>query len=445
MSRPMRLTNTQSKTKSELIPRKQGHVAMYVCGITPYDLSHLGHGRCYVTFDILYRLLLFLGHEVTYCRNFTDIDDKLLAKAEGEFGDKLRYKEIAQRCIDWYHEDMERLNCHSPQHEPKVTENIAEIVDFVQGLVSEGKAYAVDGDVYFSIDSFAQYGELSGRNLDDLEAGARVQVNTKKRNPLDFALWKHEADGGFWDSPWGNGRPGWHIECSALARKFLGEQIDIHGGGMDLIFPHHENEKAQSEALSGKQFVQHWMHNAFVRIDKEKMSKSLGNFFTLRELFVKFDPMVVRFFFLKHHYQAPLDFTVEDLEATKTAYSRLCKALQAEVVTDFQEMLASPVVQQMLDFLTDDLNTSGALGVLYSNLSLLQSDDKERARVASFVRNVLGLKLDLLKDNEVVVTSEVQALLDQRKQARQNKDWALADKLRDQLVGLGVRVSDGKL
>ncbi|MBT3827616.1 cysteine--tRNA ligase [bacterium] len=441
----MWITNTQTRKKTELSPIKSGEVLLYVCGITPYDLSHLGHGRCYVTFDILYRLLGFLGQKVTYCRNFTDIDDKLLNKAQAEFGDKFRYLEIAQRCIDWYHEDMQLLNCISPEHEPRVTDNIPEIIAFVQGLIDSGKAYEVDGNVYFSIDSFADYGQLSGRNLDDLIAGARVEVNLQKRNPLDFALWKSEKEGGFWQSPWGNGRPGWHIECSALAKKFLGNQIDIHGGGMDLIFPHHENEKAQSEALDGVQFVKTWMHNAFVRIDKEKMSKSLGNFFTLRELFKKFDPMVVRYFFLKHHYQAPLDFTMKDLEATATAYRRLCLALQTDSGAVCDNVEESVVVQEMLKFLTDDLNTSGALGVLHSHLSRLQDDDQERACVAQFVRNILGLTLESPREQTSEITPEVQELIDARREARAQKNWELADRLRDELEAMGVLVQDNKL
>ena len=303
----IKLTNSCAG-KKEIFDIKNETVQLYVCGITPYDYTHIGHGRCYVLFDVLYRYLRSIGVKVIYCRNFTDIDDKLLCKAQELYGDQFQYKKVADAFIENYLQDMESLNCLFPDYQPRVTEVIDDIIEFIDGLIKKNCAYVVNGDVYFSVKNFPEYGQLSKRKLDQLCAGARVDINEQKRDPLDFALWKAGAEGTFWKSPWGWGRPGWHIECSVMAYKNLGKTIDIHGGGMDLIFPHHENEKAQSEALWNQSFARVWMHVAFVQINKEKMSKSLGNFFTLRELFNKFDPMVIRFYLLSHHYRSPIDF-----------------------------------------------------------------------------------------------------------------------------------------
>jgi cysteinyl-tRNA synthetase len=305
-------------------------VKMYVCGITPYDYAHLGHGRCYVTFDLLYRVLRFLGHSVTYCRNFTDIDDKLINRADKELNDPTQYLVIANTYIESFHNDMKMLNCISPTYEPRVTTHIVPIIEFIQGLIAEEKAYVtILGDVYFRISSFKEYGKLSQRSIADLKAGARVAVREDKEDPLDFALWKFSDEPPGWESPWGFGRPGWHIECSAMAQQYLGTTIDIHGGGMDLIFPHHENEIAQSEGLSGKPFSRFWVHNAFVRVNEEKMSKSLGNFLTLRDAYTKFHPMVLRYYYLIHHYRNPLDFSAEDIESAAISYRRLCSLLES--------------------------------------------------------------------------------------------------------------------
>jgi cysteinyl-tRNA synthetase len=267
------LTNTLTGKKEPFVSLKEMAVNLYVCGITPYDYAHIGHGRVYVTFDILLRMLRLSGYQVTYCRNFTDIDDKLLQRAHKELGDKFRYPEVAQKYIDAYHEDVAALGCYDPEVEPRVTETIPQIIAFIEGLIKNGYAYQVEGDVYYRIMKCASYGKLSKRKTEDLLVGARVELNEKKENPLDFALWKGEEEGTFWKSPWGYGRPGWHIECSAMAAEYLAPHIDIHGGGMDLIFPHHENEIAQSEGLYGGTFSTFWMHNAFVRINQEKMSK----------------------------------------------------------------------------------------------------------------------------------------------------------------------------
>jgi cysteinyl-tRNA synthetase len=443
----IKITNTLSNKKESLEPIEPNNIKLYVCGITPYDYAHIGHGRVYVTFDVLYRLLRFLGYQVMYARNFTDIDDKLLNRAAKEFGDQMRYNELAQKFIDAFHQDMAALNCLPPTYEPRVTNNIDNIITFIEGLVKKGFAYVVDGDVYFSISKFPEYAKLSKQKLEDLRAGARIEVQEEKRDPLDFALWKSEPEGTFWKSPWGYGRPGWHIECSALARKFLGAQIDIHGGGMDLIFPHHENEIAQTEALTGKPFSRLWIHNAFVRINKEKMSKSLGNFFTLREVFKEFDPMVVRFYYLNHHYRAPMDFSFDDLKVAEKTYQKLalffnkheCKPLAHEVIEN------DPIVKQMLNFLTDDLNTPGMLGVIFSNLNILENNKESFCAVKQFLQEVLGLILVPLPEEEVEITPEIQKLIDERNQARKNKDWTKADAIRDQLLALGIELKDQKM
>ncbi len=438
----IKLTNTLTGKKEELQSINPNEITLYACGITPYDYAHVGHGRCYILFDVLYRLLKFNNKKVIYCRNFTDVDDKLLARAEKELGDPLRYKEVADRFISAYLQDMESLNCLFPDHQPCVTEVIPEIITLVEGLIAKGHAYAVGGDVYFSVNSCKEYGKLSKRKLDDLLAGARVEINEEKRNPLDFALWKSEEKNTFWKSPWGYGRPGWHIECSAMATKFLGETLSVHGGGMDLIFPHHENEIAQSECFSGKLFSHSWMHVAFVRIDQEKMSKSLGNFFTLREVFDKFDPMVVRFYILNHHYRSPLDFSFESLEQAEKSYRKLCKVFThkmcpLDISTAAQS--ESPIVQKMITFVEDDLNTVGMWGVVFENLD---SMGNEFCLIKRFIQTVLGITLEPLPGKIVCITPEIQQLLDARIAARTQKEWAKADQLRDQLRDLGIDVQD---
>jgi cysteinyl-tRNA synthetase len=441
------VTNTISGKKEELKPLKDEQISLYVCGITPYDYAHIGHGRVYVTFDLLYRLLLFLGYHVSYCRNFTDIDDKIINRAQKELGDSKRFQEISDKYIAAFNQDMEQLNCLPPSYQPHVTQTMKEIIAFVQGLIDKGKAYQVDGDVYFDISSFATYGKLSKHKLEDLIAGARVEVNDKKRSPLDFALWKGApADEPGWQSPWGYGRPGWHIECSAMAEKFLGKTIDIHAGGMDLIFPHHENEIAQSEGLNSVPFVHYWMHNGFVRINEEKMSKSLGNFFTLRDVFKQFDPMVVRFYLLNHQYKAPLDFSFDDLQMMQKTYQRLCKAFAVPCNENASpiQIRESAVVQKMLVFLEDDLNTPGMWGVLFEALAQLQHDKNQLCLVKAFIEQVLGLTLVPLPEKEVAMTSEIEALLKEREQARAQKDWKKADALREQLKALGYAVHDKK-
>lgn len=450
----LKITNTMTGNKELFTPRNEGVVHMYVCGVTPYAPSHIGHGRCYVAFDLFYRVLQLAGYSVVYCRNFTDIDDKLLNRAQQEFGDKHRYTEIADSCIRQFHDDMTALNCISPDFEPRVTHHIPDIIEFIQGLLEEGKAYEVDGDVYFHIASFPHYGRLSKHNIKDLRAGARIDVQEKKKDPLDFALWKAETEGTFWKSPWGYGRPGWHIECSALASYYLGEHIDVHGGGLDLVFPHHENEIAQSEALYGGNFARYWMHNGFVLVDHEKMSKSLGNFLTLDDMFKQFDPMVIRFYYLSHRYRAPMDFSLDDIKSVQKSYQRLCKFFERcnQNVVDMmlesrEKMLAFPVIQKMQEALHDDLNTPAMFGILFENLDTLARPENkhEMCAVKAFLLSILGLTLDPLPEKAVELTSEIKQLLAEREKARAEKNWARADQLRDQLTQLGVDVHDKKL
>lgn len=439
------LTNTLTG-KKELFTSPTKNVNMYVCGITPYDYAHLGHGRCYVSFDLLVRVLRFLGYNVVYGRNFTDIDDKILHRAQQEFGDMHRYPEITEKYIKAFHHDVASLNCLAPHFEPRVTLMVPQIIAFIKKLIDKGHAYVAGHDVYFAVDTCDEYGKLSGHNKHDLIAGQRIEPNNKKRNPLDFALWKGVEGSHFFKSPWGYGRPGWHIECSVMVADLFGASCDIHGGGRDLIFPHHENEIAQSESLLGAVMARYWLHNGFVQINNEKMSKSLGNFFTLRDIFEQADPMLVRYYFLTHHYRAPLDFSFQDLKALEKSYKRLTRLFDKICpVVDQRTMHVSVVVQKMLSFLYDDLNTSGMFGVLFDNIEYLQNNETERCAVKQFLQEILGLTLDLLPENQVAITQEIQDLLDQREQARKAKDWKKADQLRAALQELGFEVQDKKV
>ena len=435
------LTNTKTKTKEPFSAAQKGKVSLYVCGVTPYNYSHVGHARCYVTFDMLVRLLTYLGFEVNYVRNFTDIDDKLLAAAK-EQGDENAYGEIARKFERSFHKEMKQLGCLDPQSEPRVTENIPEIITIIEKLVEQGKAYAANGDVYYDVEAFPGYGKLSGRKLEEMLMGARVEVNEHKKHPADFALWKGNKKKQFWDSPWGYGRPGWHIECSALAKKFLGTTVDIHGGGADLIFPHHENELAQSEGAYEKEFVHYWVHNGLVNVAREKMSKSLGNFSTLRELFKQYDPMVVRFYLLQSHYRSPIEFTEAGLQAAQTAYEKLVDLLSGVEETPARA-LADGVVHEMLQALCDDMNTPKLLGAVFGNATAIREDSVLAASVKAVLHHVLGLTL-VAVTQELEITPEIQDLIEQRVQAREEKDWAAADAIRDQLAALGYDIQDKK-
>ncbi len=440
------LSNTLSGKKETVSPLKPKELSLYACGITPYDRAHVGHGRSYVSFDLLYRWLTFLGYDVTYCRNYTDIDDKLLRKAEERFGDPLRYPEIANEVIAQYQKEMRALNCIDPQHEPRVTEHIPLIIDFIQDLITRGYAYESDGDVYFSVKSFPSYGKLSRQQTEELLSGARIDPEEKKKDSLDFALWKSEKEGTFWESPWGWGRPGGHIECSALASHYLGDQIDLHGGGRDLIFPHHENEIAQSEARSGKPFAQIWVHNGLVNINKEKMSKSLGNILALEDLLTQYDPMELRFYFLLHHYRSPMEFSTEELEGACKSYRKLCRLLKEVPVGAFskEQLEQMPITKKMLVFFEDDLNTPGAFGVLFEHFDELKNNTQQAQAVKQLLHEILGLKLAVVPEKGVKITPEIQRLLDARDVARVAKDWTRADEIRDQLDKMGVEVQDKK-
>jgi cysteinyl-tRNA synthetase len=437
------LYSTLTARKESVTPSQSKKIKLYTCGITPYDNAHIGHGRVFVTFDVLFRLLKIVGFDVSYCRNFTDIDDKLLKKAEAEFGDQLRYHEIAARYMASFDRDMKALNLETPSFEPLVTKTIPQIIDFVTQLVAQQKAYVIEGDVYFRISSFPSYGKLSKQKLDELRAGARVEINDKKEDPLDFALWKNEKEGIFWKSPWGYGRPGWHIECSAMALKYLGEQIDIHGGGADLIFPHHENEIAQTESLTGKPFAHIWSHCAFVRVNNEKMSKSLGNFFALNDVFQQFDPQVIRYYYVIHHYRTPLDFSFDDIQAAQKAYQKICHFFEQTKTKNTHVNLEHPTVKKMLEFIQDDLNTPGMFGVLFTFMQSKPSEEGKKD-VKQFLKNALGLTLEPLPEKKVTITPEIQKLFDEREKAREEKNWKRADELRAQLMALGVELHDKK-
>lgn len=436
------VTNTQTGKKEPFVPGDSaGPVTMYVCGVTPYAYSHLGHGRCYVSFDVIYRALKFFGHEVRMVRNITDVDDKIVAKAAERGGDlHTQASAVAQEFSEAFADDMKALAVSVPDEAPTVSGHIAEIIDFIKQLIAKGHAYHAGGDVYFSIASLPSYGALSGRSVEDMIAGVRVKVNEHKRASGDFVLWKGNVSGSFWESPWGPGRPGWHIECSTFIHEYLGQTIDIHGGGQDLIFPHHENERAQSCALTGKPFVRYWLHNAHVTLRNQKMSKSLGNVSTLRDLFAQHDPMVLRFYLLQHHYRTPLDFSTEHLESAARAYKKLTRVL----CTVPQRAVLPPdeCDADLVAALADDFNTPKLLGLVFAQLDVLSRDHERAASVRALLHHVLGLSCEQVAEQSQEISPEIAALIEQRAAARAAKDWATADALRDQLTTLGYEVRD---
>jgi cysteinyl-tRNA synthetase len=452
------VTNTLGRKKEEFKPLKNNKVNLYACGVTPYDFSHIGHGRSFINVDVMVRFLRFLDFDVRYIRNITDIDDKLLKKAEAA-GDINSYKEIANKFVKSTDAELEQLDCVKPDKEPKVTEHIPQIIKFIEQLIEKKKAYAVDGDVYFDVTSFDGYGKLSGRKVEDMISGARVEVNEKKKNPADFALWKGNDQELFWKSPWGFGRPGWHIECSVLAKEFLGESIDIHCGGLDLIFPHHENELAQSESLHGKIFAKYWLHNALLNIDKEKMSKSLGNILSLHEVLSKKDPMVVRFYFLQHHYRMPIEFSFEGLDSAEVAYKKIVNAcmhasvnacVHAEtkpddvLTVDDARLRDCTFIKDMITALCDDFNTPKMIGILFEHLDEVKKSSTCATAVRLFWNQILGLTIDSTK-KATDITPEIKKLIEERKIARSEKNWARADAIRDELAKLGYEAQDKKL
>jgi len=456
----IQLYNTLTRRKEPFIPVEQGKVKMYVCGPTVYNYIHIGNARPAIVFDTVRRYLQYRGFQVTFVQNITDVDDKLI-RAAAEEGTSV--PELAERYTAAYNEDIRALNVLPPDVQPRVMQTIPEIIAFISGLIEKGYAYERDGDVYFRTDRFAEYGKLSHQPLDELMAGARVEVSEKKANPLDFALWKAAKPGEIcWDSPWGKGRPGWHIECSAMARKFLGETIDIHGGGSDLVFPHHENEIAQSECLHNKPFARYWMHNGMLNINNEKMSKSLGNFLLLRELINTYGGQVIRFFMLSGHYRGPINFSDEmlkqaanGLERIRTAYANVLHRLptarpdEPNGLAEQQAALLERLRQEFIAAMDDDFNTANAITVLFelareANLYLRQQN-VGRQQLEAYRRlflelaDVLGL---VLEDADELLDEEVEALIAERAAARKARNFARADEIRNLLAARGIILED---
>ena len=451
----IKIYNTLTGKKEEFKPLKDKAVSMYVCGITPYDEAHLGHARAYVTFDIIRRHLINSGYKVTYVQNFTDIDDKIIKRANER---KISPRQLAEENIKSYFDQMGKLNILPADKYPRVTESIPEIIEFIKRLIEKKAAYVVNGDVYFSVRSFPEYGKLSKRNIEDLKSGARVEIGEHKNDPLDFALWKKSkpdepAEVSF-ESPWGKGRPGWHIECSVMSTTLLGDTIDIHGGGHDLIFPHHENEIAQTEAGTGKPFVRYWIHNGFVTINKEKMSKSLGNFFTLKDIFKKFEPRVVRYFLLSLHYHSPLDFSEDRLTEAKNALAGLDNtALKLNAMNanspkppSNQELSEkeSKAKADFLDALDNDFNTELALSQLHKLKSEMHasSDKAFYGKAYNTIKNLMEKCLGISLAKIEPVPENVGELAKQREEFRKQKDWEKADETRKKIEGLGFIIED---
>ena len=452
----LQIFNSLTRSKETFTPIDPGKVRMYVCGMTVYDYCHLGHARVLVVFDIVYRYLQALGLEVTYVRNVTDIDDKIIKRAN-ENGELIGA--LTGRFIEAMHEDATALGVLPPTHEPRATDNIDAILAMIETLIEKGYAYvAANGDVYYDVHRFDAYGRLSGKRLEDLRAGARVEVGEIKRDPLDFVLWKAAKPGEpSWASPWGEGRPGWHIECSAMSTQLLGNHFDIHGGGQDLQFPHHENEIAQSEACTGEHFVNYWMHNGFVRINEEKMSKSLGNFFTVREILERYRPEEVRYFILTSHYRSPLNYADAQLDNARSALTRLYTALRGLPAAAPAELPAAR--ERFHAAMQDDFNTPEALAVLFDlarevNRAREAGEEAAAAAVGAVLRELGGL-LGLLGDAPEaylrgaagaaggLADAEIEALIEARNAARARRDWAEADRVRDELKAAGVVLEDG--
>ena len=457
----LHLYNDLTREKELFKPLTPGRVLYYSCGPTVYDYFHIGNARPFIVFDVLRRYLSHIGYQVTYVQNFTDIDDKMIRRAE-EMG--ITVDALAEKFIQAYFEDADALGIRRADFYPRATHEIPFIIEFVEKLLKKGHAYIVGRDVYFSIESFKDYGKLSGQSLEELRSGARVEVDETKHHPLDFALWKGQKPGEpAWESPWGPGRPGWHIECSAMSTRYLGESIDIHSGGCDLIFPHHENEIAQSEAASGKQFATFWIHNGYLMIDKEKMSKSLGNFLTAREARKQFPPLAIRFFMLSAHYRSPLNFSMEGLEQAKNASERLANGL-LELTFALEKRDSAPTSDETLrkefeqardgfyQSMDDDFNTAGAIGYIFelvravnSSLSKNEPIDRELLlEVKSFldtVEDILGI-FGVYSADQEKGSDDIQALIDERDAARKSKNFKRSDEIRDQLLEQGIILED---
>jgi cysteinyl-tRNA synthetase len=478
----LRVYNTMTGKKEEFIPLHDRKIGMYACGVTVYDLCHIGHARSAVVFDAIYRYLKYRGYEVTFVRNFTDIDDKIIKRANEQGVD---CKAIAEKYIDEFDVDMGKFGLEKPEFEPRATEHISEMIQLISTLIQKGYAYQSGGDVFFSVEKFREYGKLSKRNLEEMQAGARVGIDEKKENPLDFALWKASKPGEpFWESPWGKGRPGWHIECSVMSQKYLGETLDIHGGGKDLIFPHHENEIAQSEAATGKPFARYWIHNGFVNINKEKMSKSLGNILTLKEIFKDWHPEAIRLFLLSSHYRSPIDFSFDALSEVKSALDRFYatlgsiqeelkgpspsqKKFESSPIKDARQILGSFRLQ-FEEAMDDDFNTAQALGHFFDLQrhlnSLLDISKKQRTEeilamlkegFEYFTRfgSIFGLfqedPQNYVKEQKKeglkrlnLAEEEILRRIDERNLARKEKNWKRADEIRNDLLSKGIVLED---
>lgn len=456
----MRVFNTLTRQKQELVPITPGEFKIYACGPTVYNFIHIGNARPLCVFDVLRRYLEYRGNKVNFVQNFTDIDDKIIRRANEE---GLTFKEISEKYIEEFWKDAKGMNIREATYHPKATENIDEIIAIVSALIEKGYAYAVDGDVYFSTKKFQEYGKLSHQPLEDLEAGARINIGELKKEPMDFALWKNAKPGEpYWESPWGKGRPGWHIECSAMVRRYLGETIDIHCGGQDLIFPHHENEIAQSECCNGVPFANYWMHNGFITVDKVKMSKSLGNFFTVRDVAEKYGYEPIRLLMISCQYRSPINYSIDAIEQCKASLERMytCRdnldfALQ-NAVDDAGEndgeimALIDKRKAEFVDAMEDDLNTADAIGVLFELIRDLNTNvnDKTVSKVVAEyaisafdeLTDVLGLVYN--RDKKGSLDDEIEALIEQRNAARKAKNWAEADRIRDELKAQGIVLED---
>lgn len=476
----IKIYNTLTRKKEELKPLEQGHVRLYVCGITSYDYCHIGHARSALVFDMVVRYLRYRGYKVTFVRNFTDIDDKIIARANEQGVDAA---ELAQRFIDEFYKDMDALGVLRADIEPKATEHIAEMIALIEDLIDKGLAYPVDGDVYFRVDHFQEYGHLSGRNLEDMQAGARIDINEQKEHPMDFVLWKASKPGEpKWQSPWGEGRPGWHIECSAMSRKYLGKAFDIHGGGKDLIFPHHENEIAQSCGAHGADsFAKVWMHHGFVTIKDEKMSKSLGNFLTIRDVLNQYEPEVLRLFIFSTQYRNPLDFTEAALKDAESGLERMYDALAGigrlrqgkdggdSKISEKDKKKLLSLKERFCFAMDNDFNSAQGLGHVFDAVKVINKvlrmlppepcseDVQSLVQSGADVRElgtVLGIlqqdpiqyleekKSRLLKEKDISV-AEIEEMINKRNTAREQKDWERSDALRDALLAKGIELKDG--
>ncbi|MDF2944447.1 MAG: cysS [Herbinix sp.] len=457
----MKIYNTLSQKKEEFIPLEEGRVRMYVCGPTVYNYIHIGNARPAILFDTLRRYLEYLGYKVNYVSNFTDVDDKIIKKANEE---GVTSTEISERYIKEFRTDMEALNIREATYHPKATEEIDGMIEMIETLIKKGYAYEKNGTVYYKTRSFKEYGKLSKKKIDDLEAGIRIAVSEEKEDSMDFVLWKPKKEGEpYWTSPWSDGRPGWHIECSVMSKKYLGDQIDIHAGGEDLVFPHHENEIAQSEAANGKEFAKYWMHNAFLNIDNKKMSKSDGNFFTVREICDQYDPQVVRFFMLNSHYRSQLNFSKDLVESAKNSLTRILTAvgqlehlLKDDILTDKDisvseqqliieaELLASKFIASM----DDDFNTADAIAAIFELVKLANTNSTGESSKA-FVQaiydrivkpcDILGI---ITSKKEELLAEEIEKLIEDRQNARKNKDFAKSDEIRNLLLEKGIVLED---